>query len=276
MKKLEGKLIADTILVDVKKRVARLSHAPRLVVVQVGEHAASTAYIQRKSSAARTVGIDVDVRHYPEDISTKALRKEISTLARQSSITGIIVQLPLPKTVRTQYILDGIPLSKDVDGLSSKNMGKLATGRKAIIPPTAAGIIKLLEKAAVTLEGSHVVMVGSGRLVGRPTGLIFLAKGATVTFIDKHTKDMPSLTRMADIVIAGAGEPHLITEEWIKKDATVIDAGFTIVNDVIVGDVNYNDIALKAAALTPVPGGVGPLTVAMLLSNIADAAEQKK
>lgn len=277
---LDGKVIAAEIQEEIFEQVANLQgRKPALAVILVGDDPASTIYVQNKQQACQKTAIQSHLLHFPSTLSEKELIKEIETLNRDSNIDGILVQLPLPSSINTENILLAIDPSKDVDGFHPINMGKLLLGlTDGFIPCTPLGIKVLLEKYAIELEGKHVVIVGRSNTVGKPLAALLMQKekgaNATVTIAHSYTKNLKEICLTADVIIAAIGRPHTITEEMVKKGATIVDVGITRIQDPsskkgtrLVGDVDFDRLKDKCSYITPVPGGVGPLTVAMLLSN---------
>ena len=254
---LSGETIAEGILKRLEKQ--KFLKKPKLVVVQVGDDTASTKYIAEKEKASERIGIGFSHVYLPKGISEKKLKQEIEKAAKEA--TGIIVQLPLPSRFHVQEILDAIPFEKDVDLLSSKSFGLFALRQLPVLPPTVKAISLLLKRYHIVLQDKKVVMVGAGRLVGLPTSSWLLAQRASVQIADKKTKNLSILTRQADIIISGTGRKNLIRGDMIKRGAVVIDAA---------QDIDFNTVVRKAKYISPVPGGVGPLTVACLLENVVD------
>ncbi|MFM7519660.1 MAG: bifunctional 5,10-methylenetetrahydrofolate dehydrogenase/5,10-methenyltetrahydrofolate cyclohydrolase [Planctomycetota bacterium] len=284
---LDGKALAGAIEESLSDEVAAFitaaGRAPRLVVVLVGEIAASASYVAAKARAAARVGIDADVVGVAGSADTAALVALVSGIARGSHgpVDGILVQLPLPRHVDTLAVLDAVPADRDVDGFHPENAGLLSQGRPRFIPCTAAGVQRLLVDAGIATAGRRAVIVGRSDIVGKPLALLLASRGpggdATVTICHSHTTDLTEHCRTADILVAAVGRPGLITAEMVKPGATVIDVGInrveTPTGSRLVGDVDFPAVAAVAGAITPVPGGVGPLTVAMLLANTLLAAE---
>ncbi|NCX98472.1 MAG: bifunctional 5,10-methylenetetrahydrofolate dehydrogenase/5,10-methenyltetrahydrofolate cyclohydrolase [Planctomycetia bacterium] len=261
---------------------------PRLVVVLVGEIAASAAYVRGKAAAAARVGIDAEVLRLPATTDTATLVALVAAVAREEHgpADGILVQLPLPPHIDTTAVLDAVPPDRDVDGFHPVNAGLLSQGRPRFVPCTAAGVQRMLIDAGIEAAGRHAVIVGRSDIVGRPLALLLSAKpprtvapgeptccNATVTLCHSHSTDLSALTRQADILVAAVGRPGMITAEMVKPGATVIDVGINRVAGRLVGDVDFEAVSRVAGRITPVPGGVGPLTVAMLLANTLLAAE---
>ena len=289
-KLLDGKALAGRIEESLRDEVATFSRmagrVPRLVVVLVGEMAASASYVKSKASAAARVGIEADVVRVPATADTEALVELVGALARdeQGPADGILVQLPLPGHVDTQRVLDAVPADRDVDGFHPENAGLLSQGRPRFVPCTAAGVQRMLIDAGVETAGKHAVIIGRSDIVGKPLALLLASRGtggdATVTICHSRSENLAAICRQADILVAAVGKPGLVTADMVKPGAAVIDVGINRIADPaakggsrLVGDVDFAPVAEVAGAISPVPGGVGPLTVAMLLANTLLAAE---
>ena len=289
-KVLDGKALAGRIEDSLRDEVATFSRmagrVPRLVVVLVGEMAASASYVKSKASAAARVGIEADVVRVPATADTEALVELVGALARdeQGPADGILVQLPLPGHVDTQRVLDAVPANRDVDGFHPENAGLLSQGRPRFVPCTAAGVQRMLIDAGVETAGKHAVIIGRSDIVGKPLALLLASRGtggdATVTICHSRSENLAAICRQADILVAAVGKPGLVTADMVKPGAAVIDVGINRIADAaakggsrLVGDVDFAPVAEVAGAISPVPGGVGPLTVAMLLANTLLAAE---
>ncbi|WP_431308165.1 bifunctional 5,10-methylenetetrahydrofolate dehydrogenase/5,10-methenyltetrahydrofolate cyclohydrolase [Deinococcus arenicola] len=274
---LAGPPVAAALLADAAARASRLPALPHLVIVRVGDDPASVSYVRGKARKAGEVGLRNTVHALPEATSQAELLALIDTLNRDDDVNGILVQLPLPAQIAEAAVLHAIDPRKDVDGFHPLNVGELWAGRPALTPCTPAGIMYLLAHHGVQVAGARAVIVGRSHLVGRPLAALLLNADATVTVAHSRTCDLGAVTREADILIAAAGCPGLITPEMVKPGATVIDVGINRVVSIegkghLVGDV-HPDVADVAGMLTPVPGGVGPMTVAQLLANTVRAAE---
>ncbi|MBI2122096.1 MAG: bifunctional 5,10-methylenetetrahydrofolate dehydrogenase/5,10-methenyltetrahydrofolate cyclohydrolase [Candidatus Sungbacteria bacterium] len=273
---LDGKKLAEKILDEVKKDVAGLDEKPRLAIVLVGKNTAIEKFIEQKKKAAKSVGIDVCIYPFDQAISTNELRKRLSEIVHEKKNTGVIVQLPLPEQIHVQYILNAITPEKDVDVLSSRAIGNFSTGRSKIMPPVAGAIKALFEEYGIDYKNKHVVILGAGNLVGKPTALWLLNEKATFSVIRSSTRHPEEFLQQADIIISGIGKPGFITGNMIKDGAVLIDAGTSesegpstgLGVKKLVGDVDFESVAAKCSFLTPVPGGVGPLTVALLFKNL--------
>jgi methylenetetrahydrofolate dehydrogenase (NADP+)/methenyltetrahydrofolate cyclohydrolase len=280
---LDGRALATRIEADLRAEVetfaAMFSRRPRLVVVLVGDLAASASYVKSKAAAAARVGIDAEVVPVPVTATTDELVELVRSLARDESgpADGILVQLPLPAHMDTVAVLDAVPPDRDVDGFHPQNAGLLSQGRPRFVPCTAAGVQRMLIDAGIETAGRHAVIVGRSDIVGKPLALLLAGKGrggdATVTIAHSRSRDLAAITRPADILVAAVGRPGLITAEMVKPGAAVIDVGINRVAGRLVGDVEFEPVAAVAGWISPVPGGVGPLTVAMLLANTLLAAE---
>lgn len=270
---LSGETIARRILRNLKKK--KTSTKLFLAVIQVGENRVSAKYIAEKDKVAKELRVGFQLIRLPLHISQAKLEQQIQKIGKDKKVTGMIVQLPLPRRLNTQRILDCIPIKKDVDVLSSLSFSDFALGVLPILPPTVAAIALLLKETKKKLEGSKVVVVGVGRLVGLPTALWLVQQGAVISLIQKETRNAPQLISKADIVISGVGKPGLITGKMVKKRAVVIDAGTSVEGGSTKGDVDRESVAKKASFLSPVPGGVGPLTVVCLFHNLYILSNKK-
>lgn len=273
---IDGKLISFKIKEQIKQEISSLDEKLTLAVVQVGNDEASNVYIRAKEKAATEVGIKFKHLKFDSNVSETELINNIKELNDDLSITGLIVQLPLPKHLNEQSVLETINPKKDVDGLTGTNMGKLITSTTGIIPCTPLGIMTLLEHYNVSLEGKHVVIVGRSNLVSKPLIFLCLKKNATVTVCHSKTLDLKSYTKQADVLIAAVGHKHLINKSMIKKDTVIIDVGINKVDGKLYGDVDFEDVYDKVSLITPVPKGVGPMTVVMLLNNVVKCYENNK
>lgn len=269
---LPGAPLRDSLLKQVKQAVPLLPRPPRLAIVQVGDNPASSAYVRNKLLACQLVGIEAEHVHLSAGEGEISFHTIVRGLAADPQVTAIIVQTPLPDGWHVQEALDLVPAQKDIDGLSQANMALRRTGApEALLPATPLGIVRLLEYLQAPLPGCRIAVIGRGMVVGAPLRDMLLAAKADVIGIDKGTPQPAALCRTADVVIAAAGVPGLVTEEWVKPGATVIDVGLTRQNGRLMGDIDRPTVENIAGILTPAPGGVGPLTVGCLLSNIVDA-----
>jgi len=277
---LDGKRIADELLdsvaARVQARVARGKRVPGLAVVLVGEDPASSVYVRNKRRACARVGfrsLDFDLPATTTEAERRAL---IDRLNADDSVHGILVQLPLPPGINGTTIIDCIDPRKDVDGFQAVNVGRLALRQRGLRPCTPKGVMELLDRTGVELEGRNAVVVGRSDIVGKPVALLLLHRSATVTICHSRTRDLPGVTRSADILIAAVGRPEMITGDMVKPGATVIDVGVNRTDDGLRGDVHFASASEVAGAITPVPGGVGPMTIAMLLRNTVNAATARR
>ena len=273
---IDGKELAKSIRREIRRKVRKLKFTPGLAVVQVGDDPASTVYVSNKEKDCRYVGFHSEVHRLPAEIPQAAVIERIRMLNSREDIHGIIAQMPVPDTMDGDAIINAIVPEKDADGLTLVDLGNLLINREQTVPCTPAGIIRLIESTGVKIEGSRAVCVGRSSLVGKPVGLMLLNRNATVTYCHTRTHDLPSVTRQADILIAAVGRPDLITADMVKPGAVVIDVGITITEDGFVGDVDYESVKTIAGFITPVPGGVGPMTRAMLLENTLKLALAQK
>ena len=275
---LDGREAAKTLLDALKPKVKALD--PKLVVVQIGENPASASYIKQKVKSCEAVGMRSEHKHLPEKTSLKELMSLIEDLNADGDVTGFIVQLPLPKHLESHVpeIIRAIDPKKDVDGFGAYNLGKmfLATEFEHLPPATPSGIIALLEHYKIDVAGKHAVIVGRSNIVGKPVAIMLLNRDATVTICHSKTKDLAAITKQADILIAAVRQPNLITGDMVKNGVVVVDVGMNQMDTGLVGDVDFNAVKQKASAITPVPGGVGPMTVASLIRNCVAAKERQK
>lgn len=266
---IKGKDLSSKIVEEIRKEVLNYVHKPTLVVIIVGNNPASKVYVAKKKQTAELAGINSRVIELEESISQEELEKQIEILNQDKNINGILVQLPLPKHLDTYKIIEKILPEKDVDGFHPINIGRLAIGLKPYaVSCTPYGIIKLLEENNIEIEGKHAVIVGRSNIVGKPLSYLLLNRNATVTVCHSKTKNLQEVCSQADILVAAVGIPKFVKSDWIKEGAVVIDVGINRTEDgKLVGDVDFEEVQKKAGYITPVPGGVGPMTIAMLLSN---------
>jgi methylenetetrahydrofolate dehydrogenase (NADP+)/methenyltetrahydrofolate cyclohydrolase len=275
---IDGTAIARQAMNELAPRIAALALRgikPGLATVLVGDNAASRIYVRNKIRACALAGIHAEVRELAAACGERAIRAEVSALNAAAHIHGIIVQLPLPGDVDARGVLQSIAVEKDVDGFNWSNLGAIVDGSARLVPCTPLGVIRMLDASGVSVEGRHAVVIGRSSIVGKPLALLLINRGATVTVCNSRTPHLGEHTRAADILISAAGRPRLVTAAMIRKGATVIDVGINRTPDgKLVGDVDYDDVRLTAGAISPVPGGVGPMTVAMLVANTVLAAER--
>jgi len=274
---IDGKSVAAALRAEVAGKVAAARFMPGLAVVLVGEDPASSVYVRTKDRAAREAGIEARTIRLPAETSQAALLATIEALNADPAIDGILVQLPLPRGIDQRTVIEAIDPAKDVDGFHPINVGYLYDGRPALVPCTPLGIMKLLHAAGVTIAGARAVVLGRSAIVGRPMASLLLAADATVTIVHSRTRDVAAECRRADILIAAIGKPEMVTAAWISPGATVIDVGINrLANGRLVGDVAFQTASAVAGTITPVPGGVGPMTVACLLENTLTAALRRR
>jgi methylenetetrahydrofolate dehydrogenase (NADP+)/methenyltetrahydrofolate cyclohydrolase len=265
-KELSNELRSEMVK-EVKEIKERYGRAPHLAVIIVGDNPASQSYVKGKSKACEEVGISNTTIEFSSDITQWDLLNKIDELNRNINIDGILVQLPLPKHIDEEVIMRYIDPMKDVDGFHPVNVDGLYTGKDCIKPCTPTGILKLLNKANVEIEGKHVVVLGRSNIVGLPVSKMLLDENATVTICHSKTKNLKEITSQADILIVAIGKPKFITSDMVKEGAIVIDVGVNRIDNKLVGDVDFNNVENKTSVITPVPGGVGPMTITCLLEN---------
>ncbi len=274
---IDGKAVAAALRSRVAAEVATLAYKPGLTVVLVGDDPASAVYVRSKDRAAAGAGIAAQTIKLPAATEEKELLALVARLNADDAVDGILVQMPLPKQIRTAAIIDAIDPAKDVDGLNPVNAGLLQSGRRGLVPCTPAGVMKLLAEAGVTLTGARALVLGRSVLVGRPVAALLTGADATVTIAHSRTRDLAAECRRAEVLIAAAGRAEMVRGDWIAPGGVVIDVGINRLGDGrLVGDVAYAEAAERARAITPVPGGVGPMTIACLLENTVIAARQRR
>ena len=271
---IDGKKISNEIKEELKEKVSKLKVKPTLVVISVGDNEASKVYVHQKEKCANYIGINYQHLHYDE-IKEDDLIQEINKLNNRNDIHGIIVQLPLPKGMDETKIVNSISPCKDVDGLTFINAGLLLNKEKCLVSCTPKGIMELLKREKIEIEGKNVVVVGRSILVGKPMMNLLINANATVTLCHSKTKNIDKITKKADIIIVAIGKKWFLNKEMIKKGVVVIDVGINRVDGKLYGDVNYDDVYTKVKKITPVPGGVGPMTVVMLMKNVLEAYENQ-
>lgn len=276
---IDGKAVAKKVGEDVQKRIESLKQrgiTPGLAVILVGDDPASHSYVGRKEKACKKYGIYSEVIRLEESINEQELLDLIYKLNNDEKIHGILVQLPLPEHINKWKVIDAIDPKKDVDGFHSINVGNLFIGRQdTFLPCTPFGVMVMLKEYGVEFKGQNVVVVGASNIVGKPMSLLALENDATVTICHKETRDLAAMTRQADILIVAAGVPNLITKDMVKEGAIVIDVGINRVESGLVGDVDFDAVKEVASMITPVPGGVGPMTIIMLIYNTVLSAERR-
>lgn len=271
---MDGKALAERIKETLRERVDGMTVKPGLTVILAGEDPASKVYVRNKERACEKVGIRSRVIRLPDAVSQEELLAHIDAANRDEAVHGILVQLPLPRHIDGAVVLKAIDPKKDVDGFHVENAGALLSGAPGIAPCTPSGIMELLKDSGVPLEGAHAVVVGRSNIVGKPVALLLLQANCTVTLCHSKTRDLAAVTRQADILVAAVGRPRFITRDMVKNGAAVIDVGVNRCADgSLCGDVDFEQVREVAGRITPVPGGVGPMTIAMLMANTLRAAE---
>ncbi len=267
--------LKDGMKIEVENLEKQYGRRPCLMVVIVGDNPASRSYVRGKIKATEYVGMDGHLIELPEDCSEERLLQEIATLNNDPRVDGILVQLPLPKHIDEEKVIAAIAPEKDVDGFHPENVALLWLNQPCILPCTPKGIIALLDKAGVEIAGKKAVVVGRSNIVGKPVAKLLLDRNATVTIAHSRTQDLPAVCREADILIAAVGRAQMITADYVKPGAAVIDVGINRLKDRLVGDVDFDSVAPIAGAITPVPGGVGPMTITMLMQNTIECFRKR-
>ena len=271
---LDGKKEAALLREGIKKEITALKEqdnkVPGLTVILIGDFVPSQIYVKNKEKNSKEVGINSEVIKYSKDISEKKILEKIEELNNDNNVSGILVQLPLPTQINKEKIINAINPKKDVDGFNPINVGNLASGYKSIVPCTPLGCLYLIKKVEKDLSGKHAVIIGRSNLNGKPMAQLLLKENCTITIVHSKTKDLKNECQKADILVAAAGVANLVKEDWVKEDSIIIDVGINKVGDKIVGDVDFDQVKDKVKAITPVPGGVGPMTIACLLKNTLD------
>lgn len=268
---LDGRKLSKKILDEVASKVSKHTEKPHLVVILVGNDPASELYVNLKKKKAETIGIKSTILSYPENTEEEVILEKINELNRDKDVHAILVQLPLPKNFNSQKIIQAICPKKDVDGFTPENIGRISIGAEPYVyPATPKGILTLLDEYNISLEGKHVVVVGRSNIVGKPFAQMALNKNATVTICHSHTKNLDSIIKTADVLISAVGKYKIIRKEMIKSGCVIIDAGTSIINDKSFGDVDFENVSQVASYITPVPGGVGPMTIASLMENTCE------
>lgn len=275
---INGKLISTQIKDELKEEVALLKEQgimPCLAVIQVGKDPASSVYVNNKKKACAYIGIESLSYELEETVSQDALLKLISELNENEKVNGILVQLPLPKHIDENAVIEAITPSKDVDGFHPETVGNMCIGTRGFLPCTPAGVIQLLKRSNIEIEGKECVIIGRSNIVGKPMAMLLLRENGTVTIAHSKTKDLKDVTKRADILVVAIGKPKFVTKDFVKEGAVVIDVGIHRNEDnKLCGDVDFDDVVEKVSAITPVPGGVGPMTIAMLMNNCVETVRK--
>jgi methylenetetrahydrofolate dehydrogenase (NADP+)/methenyltetrahydrofolate cyclohydrolase len=265
--KKEAQLLRNDIKTEIELLKSKNDKVPGLTVILIGDFAPSQIYVKNKEKNAKEVGINSEIVKYSKDVSEQEVLKKIKELNNNEAVSGILVQLPLPPQINKEKIINTINPLKDVDGFHPINVGNLSSGYNAIVPCTPLGCLLLIKKIEPNLSGKHAVIIGRSNLNGKPMAQLLLKENCTVTIVHSKTKDLKTECLKADILVAAVGVPNLVKSDWVKKNSIVIDVGINKVGDKIIGDVQFETVKEKAKAITPVPGGVGPMTIACLLKN---------
>jgi methylenetetrahydrofolate dehydrogenase (NADP+)/methenyltetrahydrofolate cyclohydrolase len=272
---IDGKRVAsqikENIVAEVRSLKQKTGKTPGLAVVLVGDDHASAVYVRTKNKTCKNLGFQSFENILPANTKESTLLGLIDELNKDERVSGILVQLPLPSHISSYKILEAINPQKDVDGFHLENIGRLVTGNATFKPCTPEGIIQLLDHYKVDIEGKNAVVLGRSNIVGKPISLLLLERNATVTICHSRTKNLSAITKSADILIAAIGKPNFVTDDMVKDDVVIIDVGINRVNDKLIGDVDYQSVSKKASLITPVPGGVGPMTIAVLMANTLQA-----
>ena len=277
---IDGKKASAVLREELKEKVSKLKSTyntiPGLTVILVGEDPPSKIYVKNKEKSAVEVGINSEVINYPDNIGEKVVLDKIKELNKNDKVSGILVQLPLPKHIDKRKVIETIDPSKDVDGFHPVNVGNLSSGYDSTIPCTPLGCYLLIKNTEKNLNGKHAVIIGRSNLNGKPMTQLLLKENCTVTITHSKTKDLKAECKRADIIVAAVGKPKLVKADWVKKDAIVIDVGINKTDSGLVGDVDFDEVSKIAKAITPVPGGVGPMTIACLLSNTVECFKRAR
>ena len=272
---IDGKLLAQNIKDSLKQELEvikkKTNKSPKLTVILVGDFAPSKIYVKNKEKSATEIGIQSEVIRLPQEVSEQELLKKIETLNSDQSVNGILVQLPLPKQINKEKIINAINIGKDVDGFHPYNVGCLSSNTGGVVPCTPLGCLYLIQSVEKNLRGLNAVIIGRSNLNGKPMANLLLKEDCTVTIVHSKTKNIKEICQGADILVAAVGVPNLVKKDWVNKNMIIIDVGINKVNDKIVGDVAFDEVKEKVKAITPVPGGVGPMTIACLLKNTVES-----
>ena len=272
---IDGKLLAQNIKDSLKQELEvikkKTNKSPKLTVILVGDFAPSKIYVKNKEKSATEIGIQSEVIRLPQEVSEQELLKKIETLNTDQSVNGILVQLPLPKQINKEKIINAINIGKDVDGFHPYNVGCLSSNTGGVVPCTPLGCLYLIQSVEKNLRGLNAVIIGRSNLNGKPMANLLLKEDCTVTIVHSKTKNIKEICQGADILVAAVGVPNLVKKDWVNKNMIIIDVGINKVNDKIVGDLAFDEVKDKVKAITPVPGGVGPMTIACLLKNTVES-----
>ena len=273
---INGKQIANEILEKVKTKIAQLDFKPKLAVIFVGDDKPSQTYVRRKQEAAKYAGIDFEIYSFPTNIEKEKLVKNIKDIQKkEKNIRGMIVQLPLPEPLFTPEVLDAVNPDIDVDCLTNTNIGKLVMKTADFTPPTPQAVLEIFKSINLDVKGKNITIVGAGALVGKPLSIMLLNKQATVTTCNEHTRDLKKILKKSDIIVSAVGKKDLIRKNMLKKNVIIIDTGIAFANNKMYGDVNFEEAVKKAKFITPTPGGVGPITVSLLMKNLLTCSQKK-
>jgi len=273
--KKEAAVLRDGIKKEIESIKLKTNKIPGLTVILIGDFAPSQIYVRNKEKNSKEVGINSEVVKYPKDVTEHEVLKKIELLNKDNNVSGILVQLPLPAQINKEKVINAIDPKKDVDGFHPSNVGNLSLGYKAIVPCTPLGCLLLIKKIEPSLSGKHAVIIGRSNLNGKPMAQLLLKENCTVTIVHSKTKDLKTECLKADILVAAVGVANLVKGDWVKKDSIVIDVGINKVGNEIVGDVEFDTVKEKVRAITPVPGGVGPMTIACLLKNTLECFKDR-
>lgn len=267
-KLIDGKKLAEKILKSIKRQIKSRRLKLRLAVVLVGENSVSRVFIRKKGETCEKVGIGFKLYQFEKSISLQELKNAVEKIAEEKDNSGVVIQLPLPGNFDSQEILNLIPPEKDIDCLSQGNLDNFYKGEPLVLPPVVGAVSHILKEYKISIKGKNIAVIGAGRLVGQPVSRWLSNKKARVSLVDKFTKNISSLTKKADIIISGVGKPGLVLGEMVKNGVVIIDAGTIVEGNKLKGDIDFKSVAKKASYITPVPGGVGPVTIACLLENL--------
>jgi methylenetetrahydrofolate dehydrogenase (NADP+) / methenyltetrahydrofolate cyclohydrolase len=273
---IDGKAVARQIEAEVRDELSHLAYRPGLTAVRVGNDPGSEIYVRNKARKADELGLRGEQRVFPETLSESDLLAEVARLNSDPEVDGILVQLPLPRHIDSKKVIDAVDPAKDVDGFHPTNVGLLHLGRPALVPCTPAGVMRLIDSTGEAIEGKHAVVIGRSDIVGKPQAALLLARNATVTICHSRTRDLPSIARQADILVAAIGKARFVTANMVRPGAIVIDVGINRIEGKLAGDVDFGPVSEVASWITPVPGGVGPMTIAMLMLNTVTAAQRRR